>query len=128
MPVGDASPKLLGSKNPIDSDHGIYRVRGSFLCAGRAILPHMKETDFEEGFDRIEKHFETVAKQIDVLARATEREFSDLHHSINHRFERVSARLETIEARIEVFSRHMDDEVEQRHKLAERVSNLERSV
>jgi hypothetical protein len=34
------------------------------------------------------------------------------------------ARLETIEARIEVFSRRMDDEVEQRHKLAERLSTL----
>jgi hypothetical protein len=57
-----------------------------------------------------------------VLARGTEREFRDLHHSINHRFERVSARLETIEARIEVFSRRTDDEIEQRHKLAERLS------
>jgi NAD(P)-dependent dehydrogenase (short-subunit alcohol dehydrogenase family) len=46
----------------------------------------------------------------------------------NHRFERVSARLETIEARIEVFSRRTDDEIEQLHKLAERLSNLERSV
>jgi ABC-type uncharacterized transport system substrate-binding protein len=58
----------------------------------------------------------------------TEREFRDLHHSINHRFERVSGRLETIEARIEVFSRRVDDEAEQRHKLAERLSNVERSV
>jgi chaperonin cofactor prefoldin len=88
-------------------------------------FPCMKETDFEERFDRLEKHLESVAKQIDVLARATARES---HHSINHRFERVSARLETIEARIEVFSRRTDDEVEQRHKLAERLSNLERSV
>jgi hypothetical protein len=45
----------------------------------------MKETDFEERFDRLEKHLENGAKQIDVLARATEREFRDLHHSINHR-------------------------------------------
>lgn len=60
-----------------------------------------------------------------MLARATEREFRDLHHSINHRFERVSARLEGTHR---VFSRRMDDEVEQRHKLAERVANLERSV
>ena len=88
----------------------------------------MKETDFEERFDHLEKHLETVAKQIDVLARTTEREFRDLHHSLNHRFERVSARLETIEARIEVFSRRMDHDVEQRHKLAERLFNLERSV
>jgi chaperonin cofactor prefoldin len=91
-------------------------------------FPYMKGTDFEERFDRLETHLETVAKRIDVLARATEREFRDLHHSINHRFERVSARLETIEARIEVFSRRMDDEVDQRHKLAEPLSNLERSV
>jgi hypothetical protein len=75
----------------------------------------MKEIDFGERFDRLEKHLETVAKQIDVLARAMEREFRDLHHSITHRFERV-------------FSRRTDDEVEQRHKLAERLSNLERSV
>jgi hypothetical protein len=60
-------------------------------------------TDFEERFGRLEKHLETVAKEIDVLARGTEREFRDLHHSINHRFERVSARLEAIEARIEFF-------------------------
>jgi hypothetical protein len=40
----------------------------------------------------------------------------------------VSGRFETIEARIEVLSRRTDDEIEQRHKLAERLSNLERSV
>jgi hypothetical protein len=42
-------------------------------------FPYMKEIDFEERFDRLEKHLETVAKQIDVLARAIEREFRDLH-------------------------------------------------
>ena len=42
----------------------------------------MKETDFEERFDRLEKHLESVAKQIDVLARATEREFRDTIPSI----------------------------------------------
>src|ERR1700730_15843772 len=44
----------------------------------------MKESDVDELFDRLEKHLESVAKQIDVLARATEREFRDLHHSITH--------------------------------------------
>ena len=111
----------------VGSPHSAIPLDASSVPA-MLYFPCMNETEFEERFDRLKKHLESVAKQIDVLARATEREFRDLHHSINHRFERVSARLETIEARIEVFSRRMDYEVEQRHKLAERVANLERSV
>jgi hypothetical protein len=43
------------------------------------------------------------------LESSTEREFRDLHNSINYRFERVNARLETIEARIEAFGHRMDN-------------------
>lgn len=69
-----------------------------------------------------------MAKQIDVLARATEREFRDLHHSINYRFERANERLEVIEGKIEAFARRVDDEDEERHALGERVSKLEKTV
>jgi hypothetical protein len=58
---------------------------GASSAPAMLYFPYMKETDFEERFDRLEKHLENGAKQIDVLARATEREFRDLHHSINHR-------------------------------------------
>jgi plasmid stabilization system protein ParE len=38
----------------------------------------MKEPDFDDRFHRLEKQLEAVAKQIDVLARTTEREFREL--------------------------------------------------
>jgi hypothetical protein len=61
----------------------------------------MQEPDVDDRFDRLEKQIEAVAKNIDVLARATEREFRDVHHSMKYQCERVGARLETIESRIE---------------------------
>jgi septation ring formation regulator EzrA len=69
-----------------------------------------------------------LKSKIELLARTMEREFRDLHHSINYRFERVNERLETIEAKIEAFSRRVDNEVEARHVLGERVSKLEKAA
>jgi hypothetical protein len=40
----------------------------------------------------------------------------------------VDDRLDDIEAKIEVFGRRIDDEIEQRHALGERVSKLEQPV
>jgi hypothetical protein len=45
-----------------------------------------------------DKQLDRIEKQIELLARTMEREFGDLHHSINYRSERVNERLETIGA------------------------------
>jgi tetrahydromethanopterin S-methyltransferase subunit G len=89
---------------------------------------HMEDTDFEQRFDRIDKKlqagFAQVTGLIDSLASLCAREFA----AISEHFNLVDKRLDDIEAKIEVFGRRMDDEAAQRHKLAERVSNLGRSV
>ena len=88
----------------------------------------MDEKHIDDRFDRIEKRLEESFAQvhglIDALASTCVREFA----SINEHFTRVDSRLEVIDGKIEAFSRRMDDEVEQRHALGERVSKLEQPV
>jgi tetrahydromethanopterin S-methyltransferase subunit G len=88
----------------------------------------MKENEFEERFDRIEKRiqegFAQVTGLIDSLATLCAREFA----AISEHFTQIEKRLDDIEGKIEVFARRMDDEVEQRHALGERVSKLEQSL
>jgi hypothetical protein len=48
--------------------------------------------------------------------------------SINERFTRADSRLEAIEGKIEAFGRRVDDEVESRYALGERVSKLENAL
>jgi hypothetical protein len=79
----------------------------------------------EPGSSSIAALLREVEKHIDALARSTEREFRDLHHSINYRFERAHEQLDTIEGKIGAFARRVDDEVEQRHKLGDRLSKVE---
>ena len=85
------------------------------------------DADIEGRFDRIEKRLEEGLAQvtglIDKLATLCAREFA----SISEHFARVDKRLDDIEGKIEVFGRRLDDEVEQRHQLDDRVSKLERS-
>jgi tetrahydromethanopterin S-methyltransferase subunit G len=100
----------------------------------------MKKTEFEDRFDRIEKKvddgfaraderfaqvtsrmeagFAHVNSLIDSLATLCAREFI----AIQEHFTEVEGRLEVIDEKIEAFARRMDDEVEQRHALGERVS------
>jgi hypothetical protein len=106
----------------------------------------MKEHEFDERFDRLEKTvsegfarvderfaqvtsrmeagFAHVNSLIDSLATLCAREFA----SIGEHFTQVNGRLDDIEAKIEVFGRRIDDEAEQRHALGERVSKLEQSL
>ena len=86
---------------------------------------YMDENKIEARFDHFTKLVESIAKQIDVLARATEREFRDLHHSIDYRFERVNERLEVLDGKMEGFAHRMDFEIEERHKLGERLTKVE---
>jgi tetrahydromethanopterin S-methyltransferase subunit G len=103
----------------------------------------MKETEFEGRFDRIEKKvgdgfarvderfaqvafrmeagFAHVNGLVETLANTCAREFA----SIAEHFTEVDGRLEVIDEKIEAFARRMDDEVEQRHALGERVAKLE---
>jgi chromosome segregation ATPase len=106
----------------------------------------MNENNFEERFDRLEKTvsegfsrvderfaqvasrmeagFDHVTGLIDSLATLCAREFTAIHEH----FAEVDGRLEAIDGKIETFARRIDDEVEQRHVLAERVSKLEQPL
>ena len=88
----------------------------------------MDEQNVKDRFDRIEKRLEEGFTQvhglIDALASTCVREFA----SINDHFIRVDSRLEVIEGKIEAFARRVDDEVESRHALGERVSKLEKAL
>jgi hypothetical protein len=53
----------------VGSPHSAIPLDASSVPA-MLYFPCMNETQFEERFDRLEKHLESVAKQIDVLARA----------------------------------------------------------
>jgi hypothetical protein len=98
-------------------------------------FPHMKETGFDERFDRLEKRvtdgfasmeagFTHVNGLIDSLASLCAREFV----SISEDLTRVHKRLDDIDGKIEAFAHRVDFEAEERHKLAERVSSLEQST
>jgi uncharacterized membrane-anchored protein YhcB (DUF1043 family) len=88
----------------------------------------MTEIDFGDRFDRMEKRiqegFAHVNSLIETLANTCAREFT----AINEHFAKVDERLDAIDGKIEAFARRMDDEVEQRHALGERVSKLEQSL
>ncbi len=88
---------------------------------------HMKENEFEERFDRLETRLQDglaqIAGLIDSLATLCAREFA----AISEHFTKVDKRLDDIEDKIEAFAHRVDFEVEERHKLGERVSKLERS-
>jgi hypothetical protein len=88
----------------------------------------MDESKIEARFDHLTKLLESVAKQVDVLARATEREFRDLHHSLDYRFERTNERLDILDGKMEAFGRRVDFEVEERHKLSERLTKVEKQL
>jgi tetrahydromethanopterin S-methyltransferase subunit G len=87
----------------------------------------MKENEFEERFDRLETRLQEglaqVASLIDSLATLCAREFA----AISEHFTQVDKRLDDIEDKIEAFAHRVDFEVEERHKLGERISKLERS-
>jgi tetrahydromethanopterin S-methyltransferase subunit G len=95
----------------------------------------MKEHEFDKRLDRLEKTvrdgfarmevgFAHVNGLIETLANTRAREFA----SISEHFTQVDGRLDDIDGKIEAFARRMDDEVEQRHALGERVAKLEQPV
>jgi DNA anti-recombination protein RmuC len=91
----------------------------------------MDDTKMQEGFSRLET-------LIDNLANLCAREFKNISDrfvkvderfaKIDERFVAVDERLTKIEGHIEAFGRRVDDEVEERHVLAGRVSKLEKAV
>jgi chromosome segregation ATPase len=106
----------------------------------------MTESDFEERFDRLEKRIQEGFAHVDErFAQVTSRMEAGLAHvnglietlantcareftAINEHIAKVDDRLDSIDGKIEAFARRMDDEVEQRHALGERVSKLEQSL
>jgi septal ring factor EnvC (AmiA/AmiB activator) len=92
----------------------------------------MKEAEFGERFERLEKQvddgfsrmeagFAHLSGLIDSLASLCAREFV----SISEDFAQVSKRLDDVESKIEAFAQRADFEAEERHKLADRVLQLE---
>jgi tetrahydromethanopterin S-methyltransferase subunit G len=88
----------------------------------------MDDDKFPDRLDRIEKRLEEGFAQVhgllDALASTCVREFA----SIDEHFTRVDSRLEVIDGKVEAFARRIDDEVEARHVLGERVSKLEKTL
>ena len=72
----------------------------------------------------MEEGFAHVNRLIETLTNTCVREFT----AINEHFTKVDNRLDGIEGKIEGFARRMDDEVEHRHALGERVTKLEQSL
>ena len=91
----------------------------------------MDDTKMQEGFARLEN-------LIDNLATLCAREFKNISDrfadvdvrfaKLDERFVGVDERLAKIEGHIEEFGRRVDDEVEERHVLAGRVSKLEKAL
>ena len=65
-----------------------------------------------------------VNRLIETLANTCAREFTAIHEH----FTKVDSRLDVIEGKMEGFARRIDDEVEHRHALGERVAKLEQSI
>jgi hypothetical protein len=88
----------------------------------------MDDKQIDDRFDRIERRlgegFTQLQALIDTLANTCVREFAN----ITERFAGVESHLEVIDGKIEAFSRRVDDEVEARHSLGERVSKLEKTL
>src|ERR1700688_3025153 len=98
----------------------------------------MDDTKMPEGFARLENLIDNLAtlcarefKNIsDRFADVDERfaKIDQRFDQVDKRFVAVDERLAKIEGHIEAFGRRVDDEVEERHVLAGRVSNLEKTV
>jgi len=69
-----------------------------------------------------------LQKQIDTLARGMQREFRDLHHAVNYLSEKIQRRFEVLEGKVDSVIRRMDNEVEERAQLADRLSKVEEKV
>jgi hypothetical protein len=82
------------------------------------------EKKVDEGFLRTEAGFAHVNSLIDSLATLCVREFT----AIQDHFTEVDGSLEAMDGKFEAFARRMDDEVEQRHVLGERVAKLEQTL
>jgi hypothetical protein len=79
------------------------------------------DAEFTQRFD----HLETL---IDKLAISTASKFDAIDarfDAIDKRFDAVDARFDGVDGRLESLARRMDDEVEARHVLGERVKKLE---
>jgi chromosome segregation ATPase len=84
----------------------------------------MDDAKIQEGFARLET-------LIDNLANLCAREFkliAERFANVDERLTTVDDRLTKIEARIEAFGHRVDDEVEERHALGERLSKLEKAA
>jgi len=92
----------------------------------------------QEGFARLENLIDNLAtlcarefKNIsDRFAEVDERfaKIDERFAKVDERFVTVDERLAKIEGHIEAFGRRVDNEVEERHVLAGRGSNLEKAV
>src|SRR6185312_2154903 len=86
-------------------------------------------------FDHLESSIAGLTTLIDNLATVCAKQFAmievrfdgidDRLDKVEKRLDGVEGRLDRVEGSLDSISRRMDDEVEQRHKLGERVSKLE---
>jgi chromosome segregation ATPase len=97
------------------------------------------EDDIEGRFNQLEKRvsdgFVRMETLIETLANTCAREFRNIvekfeaidqkFEAIDRKFEAIDGRFDTLEGKVDSLARRMDDEVEQRHVLGERVRKLE---
>jgi predicted transcriptional regulator len=90
------------------------------------------EDEIEGRFNQLEKRvndgFVRMETLIETLANTCAREFRNIaaqFEAIDQNFEAIDGRFDTLEGKVDSLARRMDDEVEHRHALGERVTKLE---
>jgi hypothetical protein len=91
----------------------------------------MDDLKMQEGFARLETLIDNLASLCASEFKNISDRFADVDErfaKIDERFVGIDVRLAKIEGHIEAFGRRVDDEVEERHLLAGRVSKLEKAL
>jgi hypothetical protein len=77
--------------------------------------------------DEIERRFNQLEKRVSDGFVRMETLIETLANTCARQFESIDDRFDTLESKFDSLARRMDDEVEQRHVLGERITKLERS-
>ena len=77
--------------------------------------------------DEIERRFNQLEKRVSDGFVRMETLIETLANTCARHFESIDDRFDTLESKFDSLARRMDDEVEQRHVLGERLNKLERS-
>jgi hypothetical protein len=91
----------------------------------------MDDTKIQEGFARLETLIDKLANLCAHEFKVIAERFANVDQrffAMDERFTAVDEKLVAIEGQIEAFGRRVDDEVEARHVIGERVTKLEKAA